>query len=237
MYREVLGLPRVHDYHVHSVYSDGTGSIRSIADACVANDCFELAYTDHVDEHGEFIFCTAGERRSIKDYISEIRGIQWSRAATGLHVHPGIELTVLSGDVLDAIEADLVPQVDGLDLVLFDGPIDIVLGVRNALDNNGFVDLPLIVAHPDYTGFSVELIESFMARDIIFELNNAKISPAQRQGVERLLEIAETYAFGRPRFMLGSDAHASADAGIVDIVAQFALDLNIALDLLFLDRE
>jgi histidinol phosphatase-like PHP family hydrolase len=236
MNREAPGLSRMQDYHVHSMFSDGTGSIRSIADACVANGCLDLACTDHVDEHGEFLYGT-GEKRSIQEYIAEIRGIQWSRAATGLHLHPGVELTVVSESVLDAIENDLVPQARELDLVLFDGPINNVLGVRNVLDNNGLVDLPLILAHPDYTGFNVEQVEAFIARDIVFELNNAKISPAQRRGVERMVEITDEHGFGRPRFTLGSDAHVSADAGNVDIVARLALDLNIGQDLLFLDRE
>ena len=72
------------DYHVHTSYTDGTASVRQMADAAASSGIRDLVFTDHVRHTSTYV----------PSYAAEIRSLQ----CPGLNAHAGIESKILGLD-------------------------------------------------------------------------------------------------------------------------------------------
>ncbi|HME50807.1 MAG TPA: PHP domain-containing protein [Candidatus Lokiarchaeia archaeon] len=232
--------PRIQDYHLHSIYSDGDNTIPSIAHACDVAGCHEIAITDHVDQDGNLTFVADFRRdHTLQDYFKFIHDFkEESIAEYGVRMHVGIELSTTTSKYRDAIEKNIVPIADDIELVLIEGydtsgPVSVAMAVRENLDDAGHEDLPIVIAHPDFAELIGD-IEILVNNNIGLELNEAKFSPAHRQTLERILQEIDDQSLAMPRFTIGSDAHQANYAGRVDIVHAFAREHGLLENLTWL---
>ena len=221
---------QLQDYHLHSIYSDGDNTIPSIVRACDAAGCHEIAITDHVDQDGNLTFVADFRRdHSLQDYFHAIQDFkEESIAEYGVRLHAGIELSSTTSFYREAIKKNIVPIADAIELVLIEGhdnsgAVNVAMAARESLVNAGHENIPVIIAHPDYAELTVS-IEMLIENSIGLELNEAKFSPALRQGLEHILQEIDEESFPMLRFTLGSDAHQASFAGKIDIVHAFARD-------------
>ena len=219
---------RLQDYHLHSIYSDGDNTIPSIVRACDAAGCHEIAITDHVDQDGNLTFVADFRHDyTLRNYFHAILDFKdESIADYGVRLHTGIELSTTTSFYREAIEKNIVPLADSIEIVLIEGhdnsgALNVAIATRENLVNAGYENLPVIIAHPEYAEL-IGKIPILIDHDIGLELNEAKFSPALRQSLEVILQEIDEQSLMMPRFTLGSDAHQAAFAGKIDIVHAFA---------------
>ncbi len=216
------------DYHLHTTFSDGESTPLSVVKACAAAGCKEIAITDHVDQHGNFAFVPEFRKaNSLRTYIDKIEGLAENALSEfGVAVHAGIELSTTSHDYKVEFREHLVPFCHQLDIILIEGrddagPIDVAIAARELLHDYGMKSVPVVISHPEFKEI-VERIEALVLNNIGLELNESKLSPAHKQGLDLVLEAVHEQGIAMPRFTLGSDAHAAMDAGRIPLVSQFA---------------
>lgn len=231
---------RVQDYHLHSIFSDGDNTIPSIARACDTAGCYEIAITDHVDQDGNLAFVADFHRdNSLQDYFQAIQGFkEESIAEYGVTIHVGIELSTTTSFYRDAIEQNIIPLADNIELVLIEGydncgAVNVAMTTRERLVNAGHESIPVIIAHPDYKEV-LSNIQMLIENGIGLEINEAKFSPVLRQGLENILQEIAEQSLPMPSFTLGSDAHQANFAGKIDIVHAFARDHELLENLVWL---
>lgn len=71
-----------HDAHVHTVYSDGVGTVRDMVRAAEASGLDAVAITDHADAH-------------TTDLDERMRAVEAAAARSSVAVATGVELTIL----------------------------------------------------------------------------------------------------------------------------------------------
>ncbi|MBN2151300.1 MAG: PHP domain-containing protein, partial [Candidatus Lokiarchaeota archaeon] len=223
----------------HTTFSDGESAPPSVVKACAAAGCKEIAITDHVDQHGNFAFVPEFRKASsLRSYIQAIEELgDHALDELGVAVHVGIELCTTSHEYKAAFRDHVAPLCDQLELILIEGrddagPVDVAIATRGLLRDVG-ISIPVVISHPEF-GEIAERIESLVANDIGLELNEAKLSPAHKQGLDLVLGAAREQGIPMPRFTLGSDAHAAADAGKLPIVHRHATALGLASRLIWL---
>lgn len=201
--------------------------------ACAARGIVDLAITDHVDEHGQFMFLpTFRARHPLAVYLDEIRDLRGMAARAGVRLHAGVELMACTGNPGAPVGGELVAAFPALSVIHVDGVQVARVAVRAlevARQARRVVDPPPVVciSHPDFPSLSGDDVESLIAGGVRLELNNAKFSPRDAGGVRAMLDLARDNGWGAPGFLLGSDAHSSPAAGDVSIVASFAREMGL----------
>ena len=115
------------DYHVHTTFSDGTGSVADCIEQAISVGLTEMGIADHVSpaQPSPWVMPTIPYAR-LDDYVAEVRDVA-SRYD---------EITVLLG-----IEADYAPQHESQLRALLDAwPFDYVIGGVHAVDGFDFDD-------------------------------------------------------------------------------------------------
>jgi histidinol-phosphatase (PHP family) len=115
------------DYHVHTTFSDGTGSVADCIEQAISVGLTEMGIADHVSpaQPSPWVMPTIPYAR-LDDYVAEVRDVA-SRYD---------EITVLLG-----IEADYAPQHESqLRALLAAWPFDYVIGGVHAVDGFDFDD-------------------------------------------------------------------------------------------------
>ena len=221
-----MGLPReLHDYHLHTRFSDGIATPWTMVEHCAKHGCHDIAFTDHVDEYLQFMFAPSySETKSFHDYLNELESAkQRALEEYRLKLHVGIEL------MEDAKSFDLTffpaigPYLGEIEIILVDGtfldnPIRTAKILREFLDDEGENTTFVGISHPRYSQIGNNDLEMLASMGIFLELNETKFTREDANALKNMLRIVDIHAFTPPRFSLGSDAHAPANAGIVDIV-------------------
>jgi histidinol phosphatase-like PHP family hydrolase len=175
----------------------------------------------------------------LASYIDEVDQLAvYAKEMLGVSVHPGIELSTTSLAYKAAFREFIAPSCTDLDIILIEGrddagPINVAIAVREILHDLGQKTLPVVISHPDF-GKIAGQVEALVQNNIGLELNESKLSPAHKQGLDRVLETARSEGVDTPRFTLGSDAHAAADAGRVPLVYQHARARDLLDQLIWL---
>jgi len=130
------------DFHVHSDYSDGSGTIAEVAAAAAARGHLFVAITDHSKSlriaHGL-------DERRVRRQMKEIAAL--NRTLEGIRVLSGIEVDIKSDGTLDLPEA-LLAELDVVIAAIhsaFKQPRDRIMARMAAAAENPHVD---IIAHP-----------------------------------------------------------------------------------------
>ncbi len=236
----IMDLEAPQDYHLHTTFSDGESTILSVVKACAAAGCKEIAITDHVDQHGNFAFVPEFRKaNSLRSYIEKIEAVgEYALAELGVAVHAGIELSTTTHDYKAAIREHIIPFCHQLDIILIEGrndagPVEVASTAKELLHDSGLTVIHVVISHPEFAGM-VDKVERLVQNDIGLELNEAKISPAHKHGLDLVLEAARQQGIHAPRFTLGSDAHAATDAGKVPLVHRHAITLGLMDQLIWL---
>nr|MDO8088226.1 PHP domain-containing protein [Candidatus Sigynarchaeum springense] len=223
-----------------TTFSDGQSTPLSVVKACAAAGCRDIAITDHVDQDGNFAFVPEFRGRdSIRSYLETIEKIgEHALADLGVSVHAGIELSTTSHEYKASFRDRVAPFCNELDIVLIEGrddagPVDVAIAVREVLHDLGMKELPIVISHPDFS-MLVEKAELIIRNNIGLELNEAKLSPAHKKGLDLVLAAVHEQGIGIPRFTLGSDAHAASDAGKLPLVHRHARAMGLMSQLIWL---
>jgi histidinol phosphatase-like PHP family hydrolase len=223
-----IDAPAPQDYHLHTTFSDGESTPLSVVRACASVGCKEIAITDHVDQHGSFAFVPEFRgTSSLGSYIENIESLrEYAINELGVVVHPGIELSTTSHVYKAAFRDFVAPSCKNLDIILIEGKddagsVNVALAAREVLHDLGQKTFPIVISHPDFVKIA-ENVEVLVQNNIGLELNESKMSPAHKQGLDLVLEAVHAQGIDTPRFTLGSDAHAAADAGRIPLVYQHA---------------
>ncbi|MEX2680971.1 MAG: PHP domain-containing protein [Candidatus Sigynarchaeota archaeon] len=216
------------DYHVHTTFSDGESTPLSVARVCAAAGCAEVAITDHVDQDGNFAFVPEFRGRdNLRSYIDAIGRIsEHALTKLGVSVHAGIEFCTTSHEYKASFRDHVAPFCDELDIVLIEGrddagPVEVAIAIREVLHDLGMKGMPVVISHPEFS-MLVEKVDLIVRHNIGLELNEAKLSPAHKNGLDLVLATVHEQGLTMPRFTLGSDAHAATDAGKIPLVHQHA---------------
>jgi histidinol phosphatase-like PHP family hydrolase len=218
----------LHDYHLHTTFSDGENTPLSIIKACAAIGCKDIAITDHVDQQGDFVYVPEFRgTHNLQEYIEMLEelGID-ALLEFGVQVHVGMELITRSPRYREAFREHVAPLCDRVELILVEGwdtegPVDVAVAAREVLNEMGIKDVAICISHPEFADVLKD-ISTLVRNKIGLELNESKFSPAHELGLTRMLKIAIEQGLELPRFTLGSDAHVTTDAGKVPIVYQQA---------------
>ncbi len=213
------------DCHVHTTFSDGSGTMASNIIACSHTACDTIAFTDHVDEHGNFMFLpTFREQQGMQAYLAEIacaRHVDHRvRVVAGLEFMGRCTATV--GSFLSAIE----PHAAGLELLLVDGscssqPDAIAIQLHDRTRRKPFTNIHVAIAHPNFEQILQGDIEGLITRGILLELNESKFRRVDSKCVLDMMEIARECNIKKPRFITGTDAHSSLDVGKFPVLSTF----------------
>ncbi len=216
------------DYHLHTTFSDGESTPLSVVKACAAAGCKEIAITDHVDQNGSFAFVPEFRgTNSLPSYIEKIADLgEYALEELGVAVHTGIELSTTSHAYEAAFREYVAQWCEHLDIILVEGrddagPVNVAIAAREVLHDLGLKAIPIVISHPEFGGI-IEKIEVLVRNNIGLELNESKLSPAHKQGLDLVLEAVHEQGIAIPSFSLGSDAHVASDAGKVSLVYQHA---------------
>ncbi|NMC04164.1 MAG: PHP domain-containing protein [Candidatus Lokiarchaeota archaeon] len=220
--------PAPQDYHIHTIHSDGESTPISMVRACASAGCKEIAITDHVDQHGSFVFVPEFRKTTdLRSYIEEI-GMLADRVMgeLGVAVHAGIELCTTSHEYKAAFREHVARYCDALDIILVEGrddagAVNVAIMAREVLRDLGQAAMPIVISHPDFATI-VKDIDAIVRNGIGLELNESKLSPAHKNGLDAVLEEARSLGIPSPRFTLGSDAHVATEAGRLPLACQHA---------------
>jgi histidinol phosphatase-like PHP family hydrolase len=228
------------DYHLHTTFSDGESTPLSVVKACAVAGCKEIAITDHVDQHGNFAFVPEFRgTSSLHSYIEQLERLgDYALDELGVAVHAGIEFCTTSHAYKDAFCEHVAQSCDHLDIVLIEGrddagPVNVAIAAREVFHDLGLKAIPIVISHPEF-GEIVGKIEALVRNNIGLELNESKLSPAHKHGLNLVLEAVHEQGIPMPRFTLGSDAHVAADAGKIPLVYQLARERGILDNLIWL---
>ncbi len=224
------------DYHTHTNYSDGRGSVEENALAAKALGLREIAVTDHAFH----VLSRKGEK--YRRFLSECAA---ASDKTGVRVIPGVEADIISleGD-LDVSESEMgeieyliagfhkfAPPKSASDffkmylVTYFNG---LIPTSRRARERNTAAVISAIERYPikvlTHLGHSLKVDVGAVARacakkGVLVEINAKHLRDFQ--GAWR--ELAESGA----RFIVSSDAHRPADVGRLDAALQRALEEGI----------
>ena len=217
------------DYHTHTVFSHGTGTVADNLAAARARGLSVLGISDHGPGHLAY---------GVRDLAGYLAAIQTAQAESGeIQVLPALELNLLSlaGDTDMPREGEYAFVILGyhkfvrvhLDSLWHFYVSRLTGGARQtarttdalirAMERGGIH----MISHPGY-GMPVDvpaLAAACRAYDVLFELNNshtdlthAQIHAAASQGA---------------RFALSSDAHAPERVGVVDGALAKALEVGL----------
>lgn len=227
------------DYHIHSMYSDGEGDFKRLMKACKQNGCMDIAFADHVNESGEFMYGGGiRDENSLHAYIEEIKNTKITACKRyGMKVHVAVEISSFTRAYRTRFTKMILPWIDGIDFILVDGwyindPVKCAVITREIFVEMGIECFPISIAHPKFGKFNVEELRNILKSDIMLELNEAKFSPRDRQDLGRLLQLSKDLEGKMPKLTMGSDAHLIQDAGNVTIVLGFIRE-NQLKNLLF----
>ncbi len=228
------------DYHLHTTFSDGESSPLSVIKACAAVGCKEVAITDHVDQNGSFMYVPEFRKASsLPSYIEKIAELgQYALEKLGVAVHAGIELSTTSHAYRAAFREYVAPSCAQLDIILVEGrddagPVGVAIAVREMLRDLGLKAIPIVISHPEF-GEIANNIDVLVRNNIGLELNESKLSPAHKKGLNLVLEAVHEQGIAMPRFTLGSDAHVAMDAGKIPLVNKFARERSLVDNLIWL---
>ena len=223
-----IDAPAPQDYHLHTTFSDGDSTLLSVVRACASVGCKEIAITDHVDQHGSFAYVPEFRgTSSLGLYLEDIKKLgDYAMDELGVAVHPGIELSTTSHAYKTAFREYVAPSCKDIDIILIEGrdvagPVDVAIAAREILHDLGLKAIPIVISHPRF-GEIVGKLEVLVRNNIGLELNEAKLSPVHKQGLDLVLDAVREQSMGMPRFTLGSDAHSATDAGKIPLVYQHA---------------
>ncbi len=216
------------DYHTHTVYSHGTGSVDDNVQAALYLGLETVGIADHSIAH----FSYGVKKRKVNNYLADIEKVK--RLYEGrIEVKAGIELnlTGLDGSVdmpkgrFDFLILGYHKTAICRDLrtawTFFRGKHHaeaVTQGYMRAIQRHKIT----MVAHPGY-GVPVDyykLAQACADYGTLFEINN-KHSELK---VEDLQLAAQTQV----RFILSSDAHNPADVGLVPNAVEMAVNAGIA---------
>ena len=231
------------DYHTHTTYSHGKGSILDNAVAAKEAGLYEVAITDHGFSHPAF----GMRRRKLDKEIVESRE---AAEKTGVKVLLGIESNLLGKKgVIDVKEKDY----EKLDIilagvhrfVLYDGITD----AFNLLARNFFCTTfkkkpsqslikyntkvyveaikkhPIdIITHTNYLCFAdaAEVAKACADYGTYFEINTKKIHLTE----EEWQKVFDT----KVNFIVDSDAHSPARVGDISLFEELSKTINFPLD-------
>src|SRR5271157_3348681 len=195
-------LRRLVDLHLHSSYSDGEATILEMVEAALQKDLSTIAFTDHTDIEGNFIYAKKFQG-SFSDYCAEIMDAR--DTFPDLDIWCGIEVT----QDFSEIPADAVSIFSQCRIILIDGyavanPVLCAKAVFDRCQDAEFLGTMVGIAHPRFETFTDQDLEVLVHNPIFLELNNAKINKAQIRGIEDLLSYPGARA---NRWSVGSDAH------------------------------
>jgi histidinol phosphatase-like PHP family hydrolase len=236
----IMEVPAPQDYHLHTTFSDGDSTPLSVIKACAAAGCKEIAITDHVDQRGNFAYVP--EFRGTSDlpaYLKTIESLHsYGLAELGVKVHAGIELLTTSHAYRAEFRDHVAPWCERLGLILIEGrddagPVEVAIAAREVLHDLGIKAIPIVISHPEFDVL-VEKVEVLVRNNIGLELNESKLSPAHKHGLDLVLDAAHEQGLEMPGFTLGSDAHVAADAGRIPLVYQHAKSRHLLDRLIWL---
>ncbi len=210
------------DLHLHSQYSDGEGTIREVVQKASERGFTFIAFTDHTDVEGNFLFNRYG-KRNFASYLAEI---QDTRARfPDVTIWCGIEISESFGPIPDSVES----IYRACDFILVDGyyvanPVHGAQRIRDWCEISHIFVKNIGIAHPKFNELTPLELNIIQRSEIFLELNNSKLNKAQIAGIEHLLSQPASQNIS---WSVGSDAHSLALVGDVsiawDIVHRFHL--------------
>ena len=229
----------VGDYHTHTKYSDGKGSVWENAFAAREKGLKEVAITDH-----GFNIPTMNFRK----YLAAKDDCKAAEDGLGIRVISGIEANIISLDgAIDVTEQEL-SSIDFLTVgfhkfALFKGLEDffkmyavtyfneLIKTSEKAKDRNTRALIAAIERYPvkvlTHVNHSLkvhvsEVVATCAKRDVLVELNAKHLSDIDGHWQE----LVESDA----KFILNSDAHTPADVGALEEAFSIAVSQGIAPD-------
>lgn len=230
------------DWHVHSTFSDGTGTLESNVAAAVERGLTHLGCVDHVRRDSTYV----------PAFVEAMRTLRGSAPIT---LTSGVEAKILDA----AGTLDLPPELAGVDFVYVadhqfpdeTGPVSPRM-IRDAIGTGDLTAMEvveelvsatiaamiryapvhrLVLAHPFSILPRLSLTESTIADEAIARLlatahlteTSIEVSERWRCPSERVVTMAATH---HVRLLAGTDSHRSADVGRFSYVAQLAENLG-----------
>ncbi len=215
-------LPARFDLHLHSQYSDGESTIRQVVVQAAIRGISIIAFTDHTDVEGNFIFSRYG-KQDFATYLGEIQDVR--EEFPDLTIWCGIEISESFGPIPDSVES----IYRACDLILVDGyyvtnPIQCAQRIRDWCEISHIFVKNIGIAHPKYDELTPPECNIIARSNLILELNNSKLNKAHIAGIKRYLSIPTS---NTTLWSVGSDAHTLPLVGDVsiawEIVHQFQL--------------
>jgi putative hydrolase len=217
------------DFHMHTKYSDGMNTIEDMILKCIDQGIKSMAITDHIDILGYFKNNegTVDDPARIRKYLSEITKLR-RKYINKIEVFAGAEI---SSDFAiptktTNLQDVLSENINFFSLFLIEGifieePIDTSIKFRRYIDELGFKNIPVILAHPQFHQIPSNIFQKLVMLNIGFELNDAKFSIDTGQRIESYLSKIDANLLSRVKFTIGSDAHTAMDAGNLPIIQRY----------------
>jgi len=186
------------DLHIHSNYSDGHFSIRSIIEMAELKNLTHIAITDHFTTTWKKLVIKTLNLKKISKYIDEIKRERVSSKVTCLI---GIEIDM--GSNINKIKQ--IPFHE-FDIVLFEYTESLVtLKSVIALKNEFKIKAITSLAHNGY--FKIANLEKFneflVENEIYFELNSRYLNKKDPNVIHKIKIMKDRGV----KFTIGSDAH------------------------------
>ncbi len=186
------------DLHIHSKFSDGNSTIKSIIETAHAKNIAHLAITDHYTTSWKKYIIKTISLKNFQKYIAEIkreRELAQVNCLVGIEIDMGSNLSDVKRIPFGDFEILLFEYVDSLvtlkDVISLKNEFEIK--AITALAHNGYIKLA------NMETFSNLLVEN----DIFFELNSRYLRTSDT-GIIQKIKIMKDY---NVTFTLGSDAH------------------------------
>lgn len=232
------------DYHTHTIYSHGKGTIRDNVEAALKKGLKEIAICDHGPGH----FLYGVKREKLFKMREEIDQLNKEYNEKGIRILLGVEANVIGYDGTIDVDDEIIEILDILLLGFHYGAIPksireyIILNVMNPLSKaapfirewvekknteaiiKAIEKYPIdIITHPgDKARLNIrEVAEAAYKKGVALEIN----AKHKELSVESLRVALDTKVY----FYINSDAHAPSEVGEVDKSIKRAMEAKIPI--------
>ena len=232
------------DYHTHTIYSHGTGTIRDNVEAALNKGLKEVAICDHGLKH----YLYGIKKKDISKMREEIERLKEEYEDRGIKILLGVEANIIGFDGTIDVDEKLLKEIDILLLgyhygvtpnSIIDGlgmyilnPISkgLPLGRKSSLELNTKAFIKAINKYPvdliTHPGSKVKLDIKELAREAYKRGTALEINSSHSQLSVDNIKIALEE---KVEFMINSDAHKPEDVGNVEEGIKRAIEAEIPL--------
>ncbi|MBD3351851.1 MAG: PHP domain-containing protein [Candidatus Lokiarchaeota archaeon] len=225
-----------YDFHLHSDFSDGMNTIEEMIFACLDQEITHMAITDHLSETGYFNWYNQYEKdaKKLPRYLNTINKMKLKYQGK-IKIYAGAEISTdfgLRTKHYSGEEDIFSLYLDRFSIFLIEGwyisnPYRSAINLRKYLDELGYSDIPISIAHPEFTHFSHKKFSKLIKMGIGIELNESKFSGIIAQDFLRIYKQLTDIEKSQLNITIGSDAHYADGAGKLQSVHKFIDETNL----------